>query len=70
MPKKKNNEPLDPENMTPEDKMKFEIAEEIGLADKVLSGGWRSLTSKESGRIGGIMAKKKREMNAKRAEAE
>ena len=28
--------------------MKFEIAKELGLADKVVAGGWRSLTAKES----------------------
>ena len=39
--------------------MKFEIAKELGLADKVVAGGWRSLTAKESGRIGGLMTKKK-----------
>ncbi len=59
---KKKNEPLDPANMTPEEKLKFEIAEELGLADRVLKEGWRSLTSKESGRIGGLIARKKREM--------
>jgi hypothetical protein len=58
---KKKNEPIDLKNMTPEEKLKFEIAEELGLGDRVLAGGWRSLTSKESGRIGGLIAKKKRE---------
>jgi hypothetical protein len=42
--------------------MKFEIAKEIGLADKVIAGGWRCLTSKESGRIGGLVTKRRREM--------
>ena len=42
--------------------MKFEIATELGLADKVINGGWRSLTAKESGRIGGLITKRKREM--------
>ena len=40
--------------------LKMEIAEELGLSDKVKSQGWRSLTAKESGRIGGIMARRKR----------
>lgn len=62
---KKKQEPIDPKNLKPEDQMKFEIASELGLADKVIEGGWRSLTSKESGRIGGLMTKKKREMAAK-----
>lgn len=62
MPKKKNDKPLDPKEMTPEDILKYEIAAELGLSDKVLEKGWRSLTAKESGRIGGLMTKRKREM--------
>lgn len=65
MPKKKNDEPIDPNNLKPEDKMKFEIAAELGLADKVIAGGWRCLTAKESGRIGGLITKKRREMAEK-----
>lgn len=64
MPKKKNDEPIDPNNLKPEDRMKFEIASELGLADKVVAGGWRSLTAKESGRIGGLITKRKRELCA------
>lgn len=41
--------------------MKFEIADELGLADKVKERGWRSLTAQESGRIGGIMRQRKKE---------
>ena len=59
---KKKQEPVDPNNLKPEDRMKFEIAKEIGLADKVIAGGWRCLTSKESGRIGGLVTKRRREM--------
>ena len=40
--------------------MKMEIAEELGLMDKVEQFGWKGLTSRESGRIGGIMGKRKR----------
>ena len=42
--------------MTPEDILKLEIAEELGLDEKVKQKGWKSLTSKESGKIGGIMS--------------
>lgn len=59
---KKKNQVFDPNHMTPEEQLKYEIAEELGLADKVISGGWRSLTSKESGRLGGIMARRKKEL--------
>lgn len=37
--------------------MKYEIAEELGLLDRVLAQGWKSLTSKETGRIGGLVTK-------------
>ncbi len=45
--------------------MKYEIAKELGLLEKVEQLGWKGLTSKESGRIGGIMGKKKRDAAAK-----
>lgn len=45
---------------TPDEIMKWEIARELGLYDKVLDSGWRSLTAKESGRIGGILASRKK----------
>lgn len=44
------------------EKLKYEIAEELGLKDKVDEYGWGGLTSEETGRIGGIMTKKKREL--------
>jgi len=47
--------------LTEHDKLKYEIAEELGLLDKVESAGWKGLTARESGRIGGIMTKRKRE---------
>lgn len=53
--------PMDLKQMEPEERMKYEIAEELGLLDKVLEEGWKSLSSKETGRIGGIIAGKKRD---------
>ncbi len=41
--------------LSEKDKIKYEIAEELGLLDKVRQYGWKSLSAKESGRIGGIM---------------
>lgn len=43
--------------------IKYEIAEELGLSDKVDKLGWGSLTAQETGRIGGLMTKRKRNMN-------
>lgn len=39
---------VDFEKMTPAERLKYEVAEEIGLADKVRQYGWRSLTAKET----------------------
>lgn len=50
--------------------MKYEIAEELGLLEKVERLGWKGLTSKESGRIGGIMGRKKREAAKEKPEKE
>lgn len=46
-----------------EDRMKYEIANEIGVFDKVVNGGWGSLSSKESGRIGGILSRRRKKAN-------
>ena len=45
-----------------EEKAKYEIAQELGLDEKVLQKGWKSLTSKESGRIGGMITGRKRQL--------
>jgi len=45
------------------EKIKYEIAEELGLKDKVDKLGWGGLTSEETGRIGGLMTKRKKKMN-------
>jgi len=42
------------------ERVKYEIAEELGLKDKVDKEGWGGLTAEETGRIGGIMTKRKR----------
>ena len=45
------------------EKIKYEIAEELGLTDKVNICGWSGLTAEETGRIGGIMTKRKKALN-------
>ena len=67
---KKKDKPIDLNNLTQEEKLKLEIAEEIGVYDKVIREGWRSLSAKESGRIVGMMTRKKRELLAGNAEQE
>ena len=44
-----------------EQKLKYEIAQELGILDKVLECGWKSLSAKETGRIGGVLASKRKE---------
>ncbi len=48
------------------DKLKLEIAEELGLTDKIKKVGWAGLTAKESGRIGGLITVRKKQMKAKK----
>lgn len=56
----KKQKPIILSELTKEELMKYEIAQELGLLDKVMTEGWRALSSKETGRIGGLLAKKKR----------
>ena len=48
------------DKLTENDIMKYEIAAELGLMDKVNATGWKSLTAKESGRLGGLLARRKK----------
>lgn len=59
---KKKDEKIDLEHLTPEEQLKLEIAAEIGVFEKVMESGWRSLSAKESGRIGGLITRRKREL--------
>ena len=58
---KKKEEKIDLNNIPREEKLKYEIAEELGVLDQVMDGGWKSLSAKETGRIGGLMTKRRRE---------
>lgn len=62
---RKKEKPIDLDNIAPEEKLKYEIAEELGLLDKVIEQGWRSLSAKETGRIGGLVTKRRREREQK-----
>lgn len=44
-----------------EEKLKYEIAGELGLLDQVLESGWKSLSAKETGRIGGLMTRRRKQ---------
>lgn len=59
--KKKEIKPIELSKLKPEEKLKYEIAEELGLFHKIQEQGWGSLSAKETGKIGGIITKRKRE---------
>ena len=46
--------------LEPEEKLKYEIAEELGLLDQVMQKGWESLSSRETGRLGGIVKNRRK----------
>jgi small acid-soluble spore protein F (minor alpha/beta-type SASP) len=56
----KSHKELTPEEIERE-KIKYEIADELGLKDKVVKLGWSGLTAEETGRIGGIMTRMNKE---------
>ena len=58
---KKNNSKKD-KPLTDNDIMKYEIASELGLIDKVTERGWAGLTAKEAGRIGGMLTARKKKL--------
>ena len=43
------------------ERLKYEVAEELGLTERLLRVGWAGLTAGETGRIGGIVARRLRE---------
>ena len=47
--------------VTRAEKLKYEIAAQIGLLPRVLEVGWAGLTPAESGRVGGLIARRLRE---------
>lgn len=49
------------DEMDEKERLKFETAMELGLADRLRKDGWKSLSASETGKIGGIMNKKIRE---------
>jgi len=43
------------------DILKYEVAEELGILDKAMEKGWKSLSAKETGKMGGVISRRKRE---------
>ena len=46
--------------LTREERMKYELARELGLLDRVRQVGWAGLSAKETGRIGGLIGQSHR----------
>ena len=59
--KTREEKPIRLEELTKDELLKYEVAQELGLLDQVMQHGWKSLTSKETGRIGGLVTKRKRD---------
>ncbi len=51
------------------EELKQEIAQEMGLWDKVKADGWAGLSAVESGRLGGIFSARKKMLEEQAAEA-
>lgn len=47
-----------------DERLKLEVAKELGLLDKIIKNGWKSLSAKETGKIGGLVTRKKKMLNA------
>jgi len=56
----KKKKPIVLEELSEQELVKYEIAKELGLFDRVMQNGWGSLSAKETGRIGGILAKRRK----------
>ena len=65
---KKQKLPIDITQIKPEDKIKYEMAKELGLYEQVIYCGWGSLSAKQTGKIGGMIAKAKKGQNEKKTE--
>ena len=64
----KAKKPVRIEELSGTEKRKYEIAEELGLLDQVLEKGWKSLSARESGKIGGILSREQRNMESEKTE--
>ena len=54
----RSRKPVNPQAQNALDTMKLEVASELGIANKVTSQGWSTMTSADCGRVGGQMVRK------------
>jgi hypothetical protein len=50
------------------DRLKIEIAQELGIWEQVEQEGWESLSNAVCGRVGGIMRKRLQDQSVKKSE--
>ena len=53
--------------LSPKDRMKYEVARELGLLPKLTRVGWAGLSTAESGRIGGLVGARRRQRGKEEA---
>lgn len=53
-----NREILNPKAGRALDRLKYEVASELGLDDDIREKGWENMTTREVGKIGGNMVRK------------
>ena len=54
----RSRKPVNPQSENALDRMKFEVASELGIAERVRSQGWNTMTSADCGRVGGHMVRR------------
>jgi small acid-soluble spore protein D (minor alpha/beta-type SASP) len=54
----RSKKPVNPAAENALDRMKLEVASELGIAGNVSSHGWSTMTSADCGRVGGHMVRK------------
>ena len=64
------NKNVDFEKLEPHDRLKYEIAEELGLLEKVREGGWKALSSRETGRIGVMISRRRKALEKEQKSAD
>ena len=53
--------------LSPEERLKYEVAQEMGLTPKLLRVGWAGLSAAESGRVGGLVGARLRQRRKEEA---
>lgn len=54
----RSRKPVNPGAENALDRMKLEVANELGISERVRSQGWQTMTSADCGRVGGHMVRK------------